>query len=221
MPPRIHKFPLPTPNSDLVLRELLSDLEGGGFFPSPGGTHFHDLADGQKLTASVLPPGTNPNDWTLQVLHCPGHTADSISLLFAADRALFTGDTVLGQGTAVFEDLYEYLASLHSMYDARDKYDALYPSHGPVLPDGAQTVRTYIDHRLERESQILEVLSTTPPEGSWTTWTIVSKVYEGYPESLLEAAARGIMLHLKKSEREGKVKFLGGGLKDARWELVH
>ena len=154
------------------------------------------------------------------MLHCPGHTTDSISLLFVADRALFTGDGVLGQGTAVFEDLYEYLASLHRKYDARDKYDILYPGHGPVVRDGAQTIRGYIDHRLERESQVLEVLSTTPPEGSWTTWTIVSRIYKGYPESLLEAAARGIMLHLKKLEREERVRGLGGELKEARWELV-
>ncbi|KAH9038975.1 Metallo-hydrolase/oxidoreductase [Lactarius pseudohatsudake] len=220
-PPRIHKFPLPTHNSDLVLNELQSGLKEGDYLSAPGGGHFHDLADGQKLTASVLPPGSNPNDWTLEVLHCPGHTADSVSLLFAADRALFTGDGVLGQGTAVFEDLYEYLASLHKKYDARDKYDVLYPGHGPVVSDGAQTIRAYIDHRLERESQVLAVLGTTPPDGSWTTWTIVSRVYERYPESLLEAAARGIMLHLKKLEREGRVRFLGGELKEARWELVH
>ncbi|KAH9063731.1 Metallo-hydrolase/oxidoreductase [Lactarius deliciosus] len=170
-PPRIHKFPLPMPNSDLVLNELQSGLKEGRlpFRPREAAVST-DLADGQKLTASVLPPGSNPNDWTLEVLHCPGHTADSVSLLFAADRALFTGDAVLGQGTA--------------------------------------TIRAYIDHRLERESQVLAVLGTTPPEGSWTTWTIVSSVYERYPESL-------------NLEREGRVRFLGGELKEARWELVH
>jgi len=143
-----------------------------------------------------------------------------VSLLFAADRALLTGDAVLGQGTAVFEDLYEYLASLHKKYDARDKYDILYPGHGPVVRDGAQTIRTYIDHRLERESQILDVLRTTPPGGSWTTWTIVLRVYEGHPESLLEAAARGVVLHLRKLEREGRVRPLDGESKEAQWELV-
>ncbi|KAH9056675.1 Metallo-hydrolase/oxidoreductase [Lactarius vividus] len=179
LPPRIHKR--------------------DDYLPAPGGGHFHDLADGQKLTASCL--------------YCPGHTADSISLLFAADRALFTGDAVLGHGTAVFEDLYDTTLATNTT--------ALYPGHGPVINDGAQTIRAYIDHRLERESQVLAVLSTTPPEGSWTTWTIVSRVYEGYPESLFEAAARGITLHLKKLEREGRVRYQGGESKEARWELVH
>ncbi|KAI0303495.1 beta-lactamase-like protein [Multifurca ochricompacta] len=220
IPPRIHKFPLPSPNSDSILNELVYGLREGDYVPTPGGNHFHDLADGQTVTPSVLPPGSDPGDWTLKVLHCPGHTIDSISLLFPADRALLTADTVLGQGTAVFEDLYEYMGSLQNMYDTRDKYDTLYPGHGPVVHDGADTIRTYIDHRLEREAQVLGVLRKIPPDGSWTTWAIVLRVYEGYPDSLLEAAARGIQLHLKKLEKEGRVKALGGELREARWELV-
>lgn len=220
LPPRIHKFPLPT-NSNPVLEQLLSGLKEDDYLPAPGGSPIHDLVDGQILTTSVLPQGSNPDDWTLQVLHGPGHTSDSVSLIFAADRALFTADAVLGQGTVVFENLSEYLASLHKMYDARDKYDTLYPGHGPVVRDGAQTIRRYIDHRLERESQVLEVLGATPPEGSWTTWTITLRVYEGYPESLLGPAAGGILLHLKKLEKDGKVRYLGGDLKEAGWELVH
>ena len=221
LPPRIHKFPLPAPNSDAGLNELVSNLKEGDYVPAPGGSPFHDLADGQTLIPSVVPPDADSADWMLRVLHCPGHTVDSISLLFPAERALLTGDTVLGQGTAVFDDLYDYMASLQRMYAAREEYGILYPGHGPVVRDGPRTVRMYIDHRLERESQILEVLSTSTPEGSWTTWAIVSKVYEGYPASLLEAAARGVQLHMEKLEKEGKVKALGGEFKEARWELVH
>jgi ribonuclease/clavin/mitogillin len=222
IPPRIHKFPLPTPHQDSILNDLVSDLRDGDYTPAPGSNHFHDLADGQTLIPSVLPPGSDSHDSMLQVLHCPGHTADSVSLLFPADRALFTGDTVLGQGTAVFEDLYDYIGSLQRMLDVRDKYDTLYPGHGPIVRDGPQTVRMYIDHRLEREAQILAVLrtSTGTPNGAWTTWAIVAKVYESYPESLLDAAAIGVKLHMNKLEKEGKVISLGGELKDEQWELA-
>ena len=220
VPPRIHKFPLPASEHDAVLDELVSKLREGDYTPAPGGGPFHDLADSQTLIPSVLPPGSDTRDWELQVLKCPGHTVDSISLVFPADRSLFTGDTVLGQGTAVFEDLGDYLASLQKMLDASDKYDTLNPGHGPVVPDGPQTIRTYIDHRLEREAQIVALLRTTPPDGSWTTWTITLKVYEGYPEELLEAAAKGIRLHLEKLEKEGRVRSIGGESKDERWELI-
>jgi len=221
LPPRIHKYPLPAQNQDAVLDELVSNFQESDYAPVPGGNNpFHDLADGQALVPSVLPPGSDSRDWTLHVLHSPGHTADSVSLLYPADRALFTGDTVLGQGTAIFEDLHEYITSLRRMLDARDKYDTLYPGHGPVVRDGPQTIRLYIDHRLEREAQVLAVLRTSPPDGSWTTWAIVTKVYDGFPESLWEAAARGVQLHMKKLEKEGKVRSLGGESKDERWELV-
>lgn len=165
---------------------------------------------------------SDPRDWMLQVLvlHCPGNTIDPVSLIFPTDRSLFTSDTVLGQGTAVSEDLQGYTTRLQNVFDVRDTYDPLYPGHGPVVPDGPQTIRMYIDHRLEREAEILALLRTSPPDGSWTTWTITLKVYEGYPEEVLKAAARGIQLHMKKLEKEGRVRSLGGEMNDERWELV-
>ncbi len=220
VPPRIHKHPLPVSEHDAVLDEVVSKLRKGDYTPAPGGGPFHDLTDGQIFIPSVLPPGSDSGDWKLQVLHCPGHTVDSTSLVFPADRSLLTGDTVLGQGSAVFEDLGDYLASLQKMLDASDKYDTLNPGHGPVVPDGPKTIRMYIDHRLEREAQIVALLRTAPSGGAWTTWTITLKVYEGYPEELLEAAARGIQLHLKKLEKEGRVRSLGGESKDERWEFI-
>jgi len=220
IPPRIHKFPLPASEREAVLDGTVSELREGDYTPAPGGHPLHDLTDGQALVPSDLPLGSDPRDWTLHVLHCPGHTSDSISLVFPADSALFTGDTVLGQGTAVFEDLQEYLASLRKMLDARDNFDTLYPGHGPVVPDGPQTIRMYIEHRLEREAQILALLRTDPPDGSWTTWAIVSILYKDYPVGRWEAAARGIQLHMRKLVKDGKVRSLGGEWKDEKWELI-
>ncbi|KAH9967974.1 Metallo-hydrolase/oxidoreductase [Russula dissimulans] len=220
IPPRIHKFPLPASHREAVRDKTSSELQEDADTLAPGGHPLHDLTDGQTLVPSDLPPGSDSRDWTLQILHCPGHTPDSISLIFPADRALFTGDTVLGQGTAVFEDLQEYLASLQKILDTRDNFDTLYPGHGPVVPDGPQTIRMYIEHRLEREAQILALLRTDPPDGSWTTWAIVSGLYKSYPVELWEAAARGIQLHMKKLVKEGKVRSLGGEWKEEKWELI-
>ncbi|KAH9967978.1 beta-lactamase-like protein [Russula dissimulans] len=205
IPPRIHKFPLPASHQEAVRDETVSELQEDDDTPAPGGHPLHDLIDGQTLT--------------LQILHCPRHTPDSISLIFPADRALFTGDTVLAQGTAVFEDLQEYLASLQKMLDTRDNFDTLYPGHGPVVPDGPQTIRMYIEHRLEREAQILALLRTDTPDGSWTTWAIVSGLYNYYPVELWEAAARGFQLHMRKLV-EGKVRSLGGEWKEEKQELI-
>jgi glyoxylase-like metal-dependent hydrolase (beta-lactamase superfamily II) len=126
------------------------------------------------------------------VLHCPGNTIDPVSLIFPTDRSLFTSDTVLGQGTAVSEDLQGYTTRLQNVFDVRDTYDPLYPGHGPVVLDAPQTIRMYIDYRLEREAQILDLFHTNPPNSSWLTCVTTLKFYEGYPEGVLEAASRGI-----------------------------
>lgn len=158
----------------------------------------------------------------MQVLYTPGHTYDSIGLHIAEDNALYTADTVLGQGTAVFEDLAQYLDSLKKMLGFPKEYVHLFPSHGPVVKKGKETIEMYIKHRLEREAQVLDLLEKeTPPEGHthWTTWDIVKNLYASYPENIWEPAMRGILLHLKKLEGEGRVKRLdeGDDLKSAEW----
>ncbi|KAJ7238760.1 beta-lactamase-like protein [Mycena haematopus] len=224
-PPRLHKFPFPTtspPNPHDKLPSIIESLPAGSYTPSPSGGAFHDLHDAQVISESSR----------LRVLHTPGHTVDSICLHVPQDNALYTADTVLGQGTAVFEDLAAYIASLRTMLAFAEAEGArtLYPGHGPVVPDGEQVIATYIKHRLEREAQIVAVLRTPPPVASaasgdsgshpWTMWTLVATIYAAYPESLWLPAAHGVTLHLEKLEGEGVVRRIGGEGKDTSWEFV-
>ncbi|THH21080.1 hypothetical protein EW146_g416 [Bondarzewia mesenterica] len=228
-PPRIHKFPLPPDGTpDSTITDVVSQLTKDGYVPAPNGSTFHDLHDGQTF----LLPSPDAHGQALKVIHTPGHTTDSICLLYPADRALFTGDTVLGQGTAVFGDLASYLLSLRKMLWAARKpdssaaeteYNVLYPGHGPTVEDGTATIRMYIEHRMEREQQIVQAIGSPSAErsgGTWTTWGIVEKLYARYPTSLWEPAAHGVQLHLKKLATEGRVRFIGGDGKEAQWELV-
>lgn len=103
---------------------------------------------------------------TLEVMHTPGHTSDSISLLLrspSSPPALFTFDTVLGHGTAVFEDLGAYMLSLSKCLDMLSMADEgkvqLYPGHGEVVQDGVGKLKEYMKHRQEREDQVVGILS--------------------------------------------------------------
>ena len=145
---------------------------------------------------------------------------DSIALYVPPDRALYTADTVLGQGTAVFEDLSTYIDSLRKMLALSDDFGILYPGHGPVVTNGKELISTYVKHRLEREGQIVEVLKGPKTEETWTTWNVVKVIYKSYPESLWLPAAHGVDLHLKKLEVDGVVRKLGGEGVHTEWALI-
>lgn len=115
---------------------------------------------------------------------------------------MFTADNVLGQGTAVFEDLATYMKSLDSM--AKQFKGRAYPGHGPVIDDGPAKINEYIKHRKQREQQVLDVLAQSN-EAGWTSMDIVKVIYKDYPKSLWEPAEKGVLQILDKLKGEGKV----------------
>lgn len=156
--PRIWKFPSDD-HSDTV-KSILSSVPPNSFEKSKSGD-VHELSDGQVL------PIDDTSEEILQVVHCPGHTDDSIALILKGkendekvSQSLFTADTVLGQGTAVFSDLGTYLSSLRKLVDSvkSDSKVRVYPGHGPTIEDGTAKIEEYYSHRIEREDQVLEGL---------------------------------------------------------------
>jgi ribonuclease/clavin/mitogillin len=150
---------------------------------------------------------------SLRAIFSPGHTQDHMSLVFEEEDAMFTGDNVLGHGTAVFEDLHAYLKSLEKM---RGGFKGrAYPGHGAVIVDGPGKILEYIQHRQLRENQVLQVLksSRSSPEeeaktaelSDWTSMEIVKVIYQKVPENLHQPANGGIMQILLKLLEEDKV----------------
>ena len=100
----------------------------------------------------------------VHVVATPGHTADSLSFVLPAERTVLTGDTVLGRGTTVVAhpdgELGAYLASLdrlHALAEAHE-IEAIWPGHGPVIPDALPALDHYLAHRKQRLDQVREAL---------------------------------------------------------------
>ena len=136
----------------------------------------------------------------------PGHTSNH--LCFAWRDAMFTGDHVMGWSTTVVippdGDMAAYMASLDRL---RDRDDRIYfPGHGQPVTNPRQYVRSLIGHRMQRERQILRLVSERPldiPE-------IVADAYPGLDRRLVAAAGASVYAHLLDLERRGLVEEAGG-----------
>jgi glyoxylase-like metal-dependent hydrolase (beta-lactamase superfamily II) len=110
-------------------------------------------------------------DLEVRVVGTPGHTSDSLSFWVPEERAVLTGDTVLGRGTTVVAHpdgkLGAYLESidrLHALAESRE-VDRIWPGHGPVIDDALAVLTYYRSHRRERLAQVeaaLDQLGETP-----------------------------------------------------------
>jgi glyoxylase-like metal-dependent hydrolase (beta-lactamase superfamily II) len=149
------------------------------------------------------------NGFTFECVYTPGHTSNHMCFGLREEKALFTGDHVMGWSTTVVTppdgDMTQYMASLRKLL-ARD--DAvLYPTHGGPIRDPKPFIKAYIDHRLEREAQIVACLR----DGVSTIPEMVARMYVDVDKRLHPAAARSVLAHLIQLEQEGRVAAEGTG----------
>jgi glyoxylase-like metal-dependent hydrolase (beta-lactamase superfamily II) len=139
----------------------------------------------------------------------PGHSRDHVVYFASATGALFTGDALLGRGTSVIDppegDLAQYLDSLARMLALAPT--AIHPGHGPVVADAPGLIRQYLEHRGERERQVVDGLAS----GARTPAELVGRIYLEERPELRAAAERSVLAHLLKLEAEGRVVRTGDG----------
>jgi glyoxylase-like metal-dependent hydrolase (beta-lactamase superfamily II) len=155
---------------------------------------------------------------SLRAIFTPGHAPDHLCFLLEEEQSLFSGDNVLGIGTTVIPaesgDLGDYMNSLERLLALAP--GEIYPAHGPRIHHGCAKIREYIQHRREREDQVLVAVD----EGDGDVMTMVRRIYVGYPETLHAAAAQSVTSQLKKLERDGRVRRIRTGPDETHWEMI-
>ena len=147
-------------------------------------------------------------DWTVECVYTPGHTSNHMCFALQEQKALFTGDHVMGWSTSIISppdgDMAAYMQSLELLLE-RD--DAVYwPTHGPSIIDPKTHVRAYIAHRIEREEQILKCID----EGTHSIRDMVPLMYRDTPEFMYPAAARSVLSAMENLLRKNQVVADGG-----------
>ncbi len=132
-------------------------------------------------------------------VHTPGHTPDH--LCFRLGDTLLTGDHIMGGSSVIIEDAGAYLNSLYLVRDL--EVVRLEPGHGPAIDNAGALIAEYIEHRIERERQVLAAVVN----GAGTIGDVVDVVYTDIPTGLRAAAVHQVSVQLKKLLDESAVWF--------------
>jgi glyoxylase-like metal-dependent hydrolase (beta-lactamase superfamily II) len=157
---------------------------------------YPELGDGDIVRVGTL---------NVTALHTPGHSSDHLSFWLEDDRALFTGDLVLGRGSSMVTypegDVAAYLRSLERLAALSPRM--LFPGHWDPVTDAAAKIEEYRTHRLAREGQILAEIK----RGRGTAEELTRRVYgTELGGELMVAAEMTLRAHLKKLVDERKVQ---------------
>jgi len=171
--------------------------------------HDHEFLPDVTVTDGMLIGG---DGFLLECVATPGHTANHMCYVLAQEKALFSGDHVMGWSTSVIAppdgNMGDYLASLDKLA-ARDER-IFYPTHGSPIADPQAWLGQLIAHRRMREAQILAALA----RGADTVAGLVKGLYPGIETALRPAAAQQVAAHLQHLQARGQAV-----AEDGRWAV--
>jgi len=152
------------------------------------------LADGDVVTG---------DDWTVEALTTPGHTANHMAYAFKEADLIFSGDHVMAWSTSIVAPpdgaMSDYMASLEKL--ARRSEPVYLPGHGGPVREAPRFVQSYIRHRQAREASILRRLGKSAADIP----TLVRAIYIGIDSRLVGAAALSVLAHLEDLVARGIV----------------
>ncbi len=156
--------------------------------------------------------------WTFEAIHTPGHTSNHVCYALAEENALFSGDHIMGWSTTVITppdgDMGDYLRSL-ARVRARG-FDTLWPTHGPPITKVDPFIAAYIEHRRDRERQILARLAA----GDTHIKVMVPIMYAAVDPRLHVPAAHSVLAQMLELVKLGQVLCEGAPGLDSAYRLA-
>ncbi len=227
----------PGPRDPLHLQAIL-DLAGGRpvdwiFVTHTHGDHSPGTAPLQAQTGAQViglppPPGSGQDpsfqatrlfhdaeridcgEFSMRLIHTPGHVSNHLCFLLEQDGLLFTGDHILDGMTPVIAPpdgcMRLYLQALEGLKALPLR--ALAPAHGQLMHQPLQVIETLLRHRARRESKLLAALALQSRPLSLQA--LADQVYDDIAPALLPLACRTLLAHLLKLEAEGRARQANG-----------
>ncbi|MFZ5618793.1 MAG: MBL fold metallo-hydrolase [Pseudomonadota bacterium] len=156
------------------------------------------IADGERVMGA---------GWTIEAVATPGHLSNHLCFALIEEKALFTGDHIMGWATTVVAppdgDMGAYLDSLDRLLARED--DIYFPTHGAPIAKPKPFVRAVRTHRRIRDGQILDQLR----KGRTRINEIVPAIYADIDKRLHGAAALNVYAHLIRLVKTGAVRTEG------------
>jgi glyoxylase-like metal-dependent hydrolase (beta-lactamase superfamily II)/8-oxo-dGTP pyrophosphatase MutT (NUDIX family) len=170
------------------------------------------LGHGDELDLGAAPDGSP--GWRLRCYHVPGHAKGHLAFRESRYGAIVVGDLVSTLSSILVDPsdghLRTYLDSLRFLQTVTK--GTLYPGHGPPTPDGPAVLRKTLEHRKEREAQLLAALADEPR----TAAELTRRIYTDVDPGALPLAERSLLSGLVKLEEEGRVARSNGGYRLVR-----
>jgi glyoxylase-like metal-dependent hydrolase (beta-lactamase superfamily II) len=186
-------------------QESEQESAGEGATPEPKETTDVDFDPDVRLADGTV--AAVGHGYTLRAVHTPGHTSNHVCFALEEESALFTGDHIMGWSTTVVSppdgDMRAYIGSVRKLQGRSDA--VLWPTHGAPVTDAAPFLAAYLQHRLHREQQVLDVVRS----GIERIPDMVEILYADVRKELHKAAGRSVLAHLVKLVEEGQVAASG------------
>lgn len=145
----------------------------------------------------------NGDGFELIALLAPGHARGHLCFYDVEKGFLLSSDNVVSSSSVVIAppdgNLRDYLNSLERLKNLPN-LRFLCGSHGAAIYDAKAKIESYIDHRRERERQILNAIKN----GANDVTEITAKVYADIAPDLLRLAELSVQAHLEKIEADEK-----------------